>query len=404
MQRRSFFRAAAALGASGWLGCEGREPARPVNAGSFFDAGSCPTGADASSPAVEFVPFAGEAGPFGVAEGAGLGGRLYTDLSRLDAGRLITANEEFYVRTRYPDRLDPSAPWSVTLGGLVAEPVTLALDDVLALEQDQGVHLLECSGNFGARGFGLLSAAAWHGVPLAALLGRVQALPGAARVLVTGFDQYSTPPGGSTPGASWILSPEQWQKTGAFLATRMNGVPLPLDHGYPLRLFNPGWYGCSAVKWVQSIDWVAEDAASTSQMIEYASRTQQVGVPALARDYAAPEIDPGAMPVRIEKQRGASGVCYRVVGILWGGQTPVEQLGVSFDGGGHFETLSLVPCAAPGDIGGCAGNATWSLWELEWLPAAPGRYTIRCRIEAPVVRTRRLDAGYYARSVVIDEV
>lgn len=397
MRRRRFFRAAAAIGASGWLGCEEREPGA-VNAGSFFDAGGC------AASGAELVPFEGESGPFGVAEGAGLGGRLYTDLSRLDPGRLITANEDFYVRTRYPELLDPSAPWTVTLGGLVAEPVTLALADVLALEQDQGVHLLECSGNFGARGFGLLSAAAWHGVPLSALLERVQPLPSAARVLVTGFDQYASPASGSTPGASWILSPEQWAKTGAFLATRMNGVPLPLDHGAPLRLFNPGWYGCSAVKWVQSIDWVADDAASTSQMIEYASRTQQVGVPALARDYAAPEIDPGAMPVRIEKLRGANGVCYRVVGVLWGGQTPVEQLGVSFDGGAHFETLSLLPCATPSESGGCAGNATWSLWELGWVPAAPGRYTIRCRIEAPVVRTRRLDAGYYARSVVIGEV
>src|SRR5512138_1296745 len=118
MRRRSFFRAAAAIGASGWFGCEQREPARALNAGAFLDAGSC--AADEGTSA-EIVPFDGEEGPFGVAEGEGLGGRLYTDLSRLDAARLITANEEFYVRTRYPDLLDPSAPWSLTLGGLVAE-------------------------------------------------------------------------------------------------------------------------------------------------------------------------------------------------------------------------------------------------------------------------------------------
>src|SRR4051812_44989291 len=133
MHRRRFFRAAAAISASGWLGCEQRERALAANAGSFFDAGSC--GVDRGASNAEVVPFEGEAGPFGVAEGAGLGGRLYTDLSRLDMGRLITANEDFYVRTRYPDLLDPGAPWTVTLGGLVAQPVTLALADVLALEQ-----------------------------------------------------------------------------------------------------------------------------------------------------------------------------------------------------------------------------------------------------------------------------
>src|SRR3954467_11227655 len=121
MHRRRFFRAAAAISASGWLGCEQRERALGVSAGSFFDAGSC--AADEGASSAEVVPFEGEAGPFGVAEGAGVGGRLYTDLSRLDAGRWITANEDFYVRTRYPDLLDPSAPWSVTLGGLVADPL-----------------------------------------------------------------------------------------------------------------------------------------------------------------------------------------------------------------------------------------------------------------------------------------
>jgi DMSO/TMAO reductase YedYZ molybdopterin-dependent catalytic subunit len=390
-----FLRAAAAFGSASWIGCTAHRGERSSDA---VDAGagglpSCDVEPDAG--AFEIVPFEAETGPFGAAEGAGLEGRLYTDLAELDADHLITDNQDFYVRTRYPDLLDPAMPWSVTLGGLVEAPVMLGLEELLALEADQGVHLLECSGNFRARGFGLLSAAAWSGVPLAALLERVQPLPSAARVLVTGFDQYTSGSGGSTPGASWILSPDQWRATGAFLATRMNGVPLPLDHGYPLRLFNPGWYGCSAVKWVQSIDWVADDAASTSQMLEYASRTQQVGVPALARDYAAPQIEQAAMPVRIEKHRGPSGVCYRVVGILWGGAAPVRELGVSFDAGQQFESLSLT---------GEHGNASWSLWSLDWLPPAPGRYTIQCRIESPSVPTRRLDAGYYARSVAIDEV
>src|SRR5262249_22520777 len=157
----------------------------------------------------------------------------------------------FYIRTRYPALLDPAAPWTLALGGLVDQPVTLALDEVLALEQEQGAFLLECSGNFRARGFGLMSAALWHGVPLLELLDRVRPAPGAARILITGSDAHAGSSPGSTLGASWVVSPEQAASTGAFLATRMNGQPLPLDHGYPLRLFNPGWYGCSCIKWVQ---------------------------------------------------------------------------------------------------------------------------------------------------------
>jgi DMSO/TMAO reductase YedYZ molybdopterin-dependent catalytic subunit len=401
MHRRRFLREAAALGASTLIRCDQLDGAGAGGSHGDRDGGRCPgdeldASIGAASPGAEVVPFEDEAGPFGVAEGSGLDGRLYTDLSRLDAEHPLTDSASFYVRTRYPDANNPADAPSLTLGGRVVAPLTLALSDVLALETDQGVHLLECSGNFRERGFGLMSAAAWHGVQLSDLLTRVEPAAGAARVLITGSDAHSRPSSGSTLGASWIVSPEQLAQTRSFLATRMNGAPLPLDHGYPLRLVNPGWYGCSAIKWVQSIEWVADDAASTSQMIEFSSRTHQVGVPALARDYAAPEIQPSAMPIRIEKRRSAAGVCYRVVGIVWGGSQPVRTLGVSFDGGARFEALTLGA--------GVSQNRTWSLWERAWAPAATGRHEILCRIEAPDVPTRRLDSRYYRRSVIIDEV
>jgi DMSO/TMAO reductase YedYZ molybdopterin-dependent catalytic subunit len=390
VRRRGFLRGAAALGASGVWGCA-------VDASPAVDGGgvSC-AGADASLE-IERVPFEGEAGSFDVSEGTGLDGRLYTDLSRLDAEHLITDNDAFYVRTRYPDGLDPGAPWSLLLGGLVEQPLSLSLPEVLELERDQGVHLLECSGNFRARGFGLMSAASFHGVPVLDLLDRVRPTSAAARVLITGSDAHSRASNGSLTGASWIVSPAQLLGTGAFLATRMNGAALPLDHGYPLRLVNPGWYGCSCIKWVQSIEWVTDDAASTSQMVEFSSRTHQVGEPALARDYAAPEIQYAAMPIRVEKRRGGSGVCYRIVGLLWGGSEPVTALGVSFDAGQRFQRITL---AAPATT-----QRTWSLWQLDWAPPGPGRYELVCRVEAPApALMRRLDSKYYARSILIDEI
>lgn len=389
MLRRGFLRNAALLGAAGALRCDSAEELRRR---VTLDAGACP--AARTGELEEVVPFADETGPFEVAGGAGLDGRLYTDLSRLAPDRSITSNGAFYVRTRYPAELDPAAPWQLTLGGAVAASVTLDAREVAALERDQGVHLLECSGNFRARGFGLISAASWHGVPVAELLERVVPLPGASRVSITGSDAHAAASANSVRGASWIASLEQLVGAGSFIATRMNGEPLPLDHGYPLRLVNPGWYGCSCIKWVQSIDWVSDDVASTSQMMEFAARTHQQGEPALARDYAAPVIQQAAMPVRVEKRRGSAGVCYRVVGIVWGGSEPARQLGVSFDGGEHFDTVPLV----------VTQNETWSLWEHEWGPLAPGRYDIDCRVEQPSVPMRRLDSGYYRRSVVIDEV
>ena len=100
----------------------------------------------------------------------------------------------------------------------------------------------------------------------------------------------------------------------------MNGEPLPLDHGRPVRLAVPGWYGCAWIKWVNEIRLVGADEPATSQMKEFAGRTHQTARHDLARDYIAPEIETAAVPIRVERRRTAAGIEYRMVGIVWGGR------------------------------------------------------------------------------------
>ncbi len=111
-----------------------------------------------------------------------------------------------------------------------------------------GAHLLECSGNGRHRRFGLMSAAEWSGVQLSTLLERLEMARTATRVLVSGFDGHSGPHSGSRAGASWVFTFAELETQGAFLATRMNGAPLPKHHGQPVRLIMPGWYGCTCIK------------------------------------------------------------------------------------------------------------------------------------------------------------
>ena len=337
--------------------------------------------------------FVGEDIPLETRIGEGWDGRLYTDLSRLDREGSPVSNERHYLRTFFPDLLDPSLPWRVDVGGLVDTPLRLTLDELAALEVDQGVHVLECSGNARRGGFGLLSAAAWSGASLRAVLERAAARPEATQVLVSGFDEHSLPSQGghSTPGASWIFGLDRID--GAFLATRMNGEPLPPDHGAPLRLFVPGWYGCACIKWVREIRLVGDDEPPTSQMIEFASRTHQSGAPALARDFLPATLDAAAMPVRVEKWRVRGAILYRVIGIAWGGAAPVTSL--SFDDGVSRAAVDVCPAPA---------SSTWTTWQHAWAPASAGDHPIRMRIDDPSIRTRRLDAGYYERVVRIDEV
>jgi len=111
----------------------------------------------------------------------------------------------------------------------------------------------------------------------------------------------------------------------------MNGQPLSRDHGAPVRLIMPGWYGCTSIKWVNAITFVDENFLATSQMQEFAARTHQQGVPKLARDYRPAIIDQAAMPIRVEKWFVDGRIKYRVLGILWGGSRLVKALEIRFN-------------------------------------------------------------------------
>jgi DMSO/TMAO reductase YedYZ molybdopterin-dependent catalytic subunit len=275
-----------------------------------------------------------------------------------------------------------------------------------------GTHLLECAGNSRAAHFGLMSAARWGGVPLERVLARVGRLPRATRVLVSGFDEHEVQDPGSVPGASWIFGLDQIRESRAFLATTMNGTPLTPDHGYPLRLVVPGWYGCTAIKWVNEIALVDDEAAATDHMREYAGRTHQDPTsarddllirsgrrpegPRLARDFRPATIDPAALPVRVERLRTAGGtISYRIVGIVWGGRTPVRHLSIRLNPDLAF---------APVEEIGRGDEWTWALWSYRFLRPAPGRYRIELAVKDPAVRTRRLDMGFYAREIEIASV
>jgi DMSO/TMAO reductase YedYZ molybdopterin-dependent catalytic subunit len=326
--------------------------------------------------------------------GAGLDARQFTDLSELTDATLIVANSRFYVRTSAPALATPAESWIVRLEGRVRTAAELTLGTLRSLSRPQGTYLLECSGNTDPANFGLMSAAEWTGVPVGVVLDRVNPLSGPWRVRITGID-HPGPSRTSVPGAAWVFSRDELERSGAFLATGMNGAVLPPDHGSPVRLVVPGWYGCSCIKWVSQIELVPDDVPATSQMQEFASRTHQAGVPALAQDFAPAVIDLAAMPIRVEQWIAAGQLSYRVVGIMWGGAKPTSALTIRFRHDQPFVPVDR--CPRP------PSTATWSLWSHNWRPETPGTYQIALRTSDPGIRTRRLDYYAYTRDVQIDE-
>jgi DMSO/TMAO reductase YedYZ molybdopterin-dependent catalytic subunit len=215
-----------------------------------------------------------------------------------------------------------------------------------------------------------------------------------------------TPSRTSAPGASWIFTRDELQR--ALLAVRMNGAPLTRDHGFPVRLVVPGWYGCTCIKWVDRIDLVPGEAPPTIQMREFAARTHQpfdsqeiasslrAGTPLRARDFIPAIVDTAAMPVRVEKWLIGGRLAYRITGIVWGGSTPTNALSIRFKSNQPW--VPVDDCPMP------ASTLTWSLWSHVWRPEAPGRYQIVLRVNDPSIRTRRLDIFFYVREIQIDEI
>lgn len=342
------------------------------------------------------VPFVDEgAFPLERTIGEGLGRRRALDLSTLNGEALLIRQERFFIRTGCPDRLPPVDSWKVVLHGLVEAPLEVSIGWLWREAAPMGEHLLECAGNSRALHFGLMSAAAWSGVRLERLLARMRRRPGATRVLVSGFDDHTRLDRGSLAGASWIFGLEELLAAGAFLATGMNGGPLAPDHGHPVRLVVPGWYACTAIKWVNEIVLVDDRAAPTGHMREYAARTHQDPVaPALARDFRPATIDPAAVPVRVEAHAGPEGgLVYRVVGLQWGGPPAGEGLSIRLNPDHAYR---------PVQEAAHAGSMPWALWSHEAGRLRPGRYRIDLAFAGRTRRTRRLDRGFYAREVVIE--
>ncbi|MEO1268353.1 MAG: molybdopterin-dependent oxidoreductase [Myxococcota bacterium] len=324
-------------------------------------------------------------------------GRLLTDLSVIEPGVDTISNDHFYIRTLYPDQLDhqPGDPWAIRLHGLVEQEQTVLLSELEPFIEPMGTFVLECSGNSRYGSYGLMSAASWEGIPIGRLLERATPTASAVGVEISGFDRHSAVSTHSTPGASWIYTLDQLEASGAFLATHMNGEPLPLDHGFPVRLYAPNWYGCCCIKWLDAVRFIDNNEPATAQMREFARRTHQPGSeeapPDAAADYKPATMDQSAMPVRIEQWEVDGEQVMRVIGIMWGGYTLTDALTIRFNPDQDWVPVDVCPPQHD--------NLGWTVWTHAWRPSAPGTYRIRCHIDDPNIPTYRLDRGYYDRNV-----
>jgi DMSO/TMAO reductase YedYZ molybdopterin-dependent catalytic subunit len=302
-----------------------------------------------------------------------------------------------YLLIHYDVPVVEGADWALQIRG--ERELSLGLAELRERPRVELAVTMECAGNgrakFDPRPVSqpwLLEAvgtARWAGTALRPLLEEAGLTETAVEVLFTGLDRGIE--GGIEQRYQRSLLVDEAMRDEILLAYEMNGAPLPPQHGFPLRLVVPGWYGCTCIKWLDSIEEVSDDVPATSQMTEFAGRTMQNGTPELARDYLPATIDLAAMPVRVEEWLLDGEPVHRAVGIAWGGTTTDTPLSVAL-GDAPFEPIACLPQREA---------STWGLWEHSFRASSSGVFAIRCRSDDRRVRARRLNSGYYTREIEI---
>ena len=268
---------------------------------------------------------------------AGVLDRLFGRPARLPGP--ITPNHEFYLTSIGGTPQVQLDNWSLRVTGLVNHPLTLRYEDLLKRPNVSMISTLECIGN--PLGGDSIGTAKWEGVQLNALLDQAGVDPNAVDLVLRGADGYSD----SFPA-------KRAMREEVLLVTKMNGVPLPPDHGFPARVIVPGIYGMKNVKWLTELELVDGD---------YQGYWERRGWSDDADVKVRSRIDLPGDGDTITMKTAA------IRGIAFGGLYGIGKVEVSTDGGASFHEARLEPPLSP---------YSWVFWTYRWTVPARGRYIL----------------------------
>jgi DMSO/TMAO reductase YedYZ molybdopterin-dependent catalytic subunit len=294
----------------------------------------------------------------------------------------ITPNDRFFVRSHFgpppPDRIDP-ASWRLSVRGLVNGPLSLSLSDLARFEEASVTAVVQCSGN--GRAFhrpraggvqwrtGAVGNARWTGVRLRDVLAKAGVQAEAKHLHLLGADRPVLP---STPLFLRSIPIGKALHPDTILAYKMNGEPLPLLHGAPLRLIAPGWMADACVKWLTDLTLGEAEAPGYYMQTAYRYPTRPVK--------PGEQIDPSSLrPVEAmivkslitsPHDGGTAQGEIAVQGVAWTGEGRIVSVEVSADEGRTWSRARLTGDDVP---------YAWRTWEHAWRPAGHGSHVLLCR-------------------------
>jgi len=310
-----------------------------------------------------------------------------------------------YLLVHYDIPAVDTASWRLEVGGCVARELRLTLDELRGRPAVTAAVTMECAGNGRAAlephivsQPWLLEAVGtgeWTGARVLPLLEEAGLRDDAVEVVFRGSDRGVE--GGEQQSYERSLTIEQLAAADPLVAYELNGAPLPPQHGNPLRLVVPGWYGMTNVKWLEAITAVAEPFTGYQQARSYRFRAHEddPGTPVTRMLPRALMVPPG-IPDFITRQRTvAAGAPVELEGRAWSGWGAITEVAVSGDGGASW---------APADLGPSSGPAVWRAWRFSWTPPGPGSYELCSRARDDAGNVQPLEpewnVGGYANNAV----
>jgi sulfane dehydrogenase subunit SoxC len=282
------------------------------------------------------------------------------------------------------------ATWTISVDGRVRNPLTLSM---AAIRERPSVTLpvtMECAGNGRARLSprpisqpwlsGAVGTAEWTGTPLSGIVEEAGLEDDAVEIVFTGADRGVQKEVEHDYQRSLAIADAVRDEV--LLVYEINGQPLTPQHGYPLRLLVPGWYGMASVKWLTRITVVSE-RFDGFQMRAYRFRQDpdEEGTPVTRINPRSLMIPPG-IPEFLTRRRLVDVGRVQLRGRAWSGWAPIVRVEVSTDGGGSWADAVLGEAASP---------FAWAPWSFEWDAVEPGETELWTRASDAAGNTQPLE-------------
>ena len=311
----------------------------------------------------------------------------------------LTPNPLFYVRNHFDTPEIEMSSWQLSVDGCVSKTAQFDFNNIKRLPKYTSTVTLECAGNNRSdldppapgNQFqnGAVSTAVWAGVALKDILNEVGIGPNAREVLFEGADTGTPAPGESEMPYLRSLPIDVAMHPDMLVAYEMNGEELPIEHGYPLRLVIPGWYGMASVKWLTGIKVIDYEYEGFFQTDRYVIENDD-GVWEQIKEISIKSL---ISSPAVGEELANQPTC--VAGMAWSGNAQIKEVEFSADGGQTWQQATLT---------GPSERYAWQQWHISWTPPMAGHYTLACRAtdllgNVQPIETRWNEGGYVVNGV-----